>query len=82
MNSKKREFLFRSVSLLHLAVLNITVSSVVFLEKELLPSSWEPLYRKFVNGSIFSLPTSPISNCGALVADRMGLSGAKRQLPW
>lgn len=31
---------------------------------------------------LFSLPTSPHSNCGSLVADRMGLSGAKRQLPW
>lgn len=31
---------------------------------------------------VISLPTSPTSNCGAFIADRMGLSGAKRQLPW
>lgn len=32
--------------------------------------------------SELQLPTSPTSNGGALLTDTMGLSGAKRQLPW
>lgn len=43
---------------------------------------WQKEDNKLSPQVIFSLPTTPTSNCGALVTDRMGLSGAKRQLPW